>query len=186
MTDTPRQTDILSPWVNTEWFDELSRERGTETHTICGRIARGVWVPRHDLYQGYIDSFRDWFKTMVQEALYVEGWAKIKGVWKYVGPLISRVFGFHGTPDFIGKLIGQIALAIADWKTSIAKQKVWQLQCSGAYRILAEENGYRPIGQCLSVRLDKDGGIAKGESYGELSDTKYFLDALGLWRYFNV
>jgi hypothetical protein len=184
--DTPRQTDILKPYVNDEYFTELSRERGTETHTICGRIARGIWVPHHELYQGYVDSFKGWFKTMVEQALYVDGWAWIEGEkWVEVGPLISKAYNFRGSPDLIAKLKKEVLLSIVDWKTSVTKQKAWQLQVSGAYRILADENGYRPIGDCLSVRLDKDGKSAKAERYGDVYDQKYFLDALGLWRYFN-
>ena len=185
--DTPRQTDILSPWVNADYFTELSRERGSETHAICGKKARGIWVPSHELYQGYIDSFTDWFKTMVEEALYVDGWAwdSLTKIWVHVGPLVSKVYNFHGTPDLIARHKGQIGLSIDDWKTAVTKQKVWELQVSGAYRILAEENGYGPIGSCFSIRLDKDGGTAKAEEYGDLTDTKYFLDALGLYRYFN-
>ena len=82
--------------------------------------------------------------------------------------LLSRIFGFRGTPDFIGLLTGEKNLSIVDWKTSVSIQQAWQLQVSGAYRILAEENGYKPIERCLSLRLDKNGGQAKPKDYGNL------------------
>jgi hypothetical protein len=182
--DTPA---VLSPWVDSQWFTETDRERGTETHAVCSKIARGIWVPKHKLYQGYIDSFKNWYETMVEQALYVDGWAwdSLTKTWQKVGPLVSESFKFQGTPDFIGKLKGEIALAIPDWKTSISKQKVWKLQVSGAYRILAEENNYKPIGRCISLRLDKNGGDAKAEDLGHPIHQAYFLRALDLWRFFN-
>jgi len=182
---TPRQSDILSPYVNKEYFDEVSRLRGNDVHFACKKIARGVWIPSLPLHQGYVDSFKNWFKRHVKECLYCDGWQKIEGKWIEVGPLESPIYRFHGTPDFIGWLIGEPKLSIADWKTSIAKQKVWQLQVSGAYRILAEENGFPDIGQCFSVRLDKDGDQAHFDAIGDLFDTAYFLRARDLYAFFN-
>jgi hypothetical protein len=181
----PRQSDILSQWIDDQWFTETSRERGNEVHRATSAIARGLWVSPLRTNQGYVDSFQAWYDAMVIEVYYVEGWKKnINGLWQRVGPLISQL-GFQGTPDFIGLLRGDTYSSVTDWKTSVSKQKVWQLQVSGAYRTLAEENGYKPIGRCLSLRLDPDGGQAKLAEYGSLMDTAYFLRALDLWRFFH-
>jgi hypothetical protein len=73
---------------------------------------------------------------------------------------------------------------IVDWKTSVSIMKIWQLQVSGGYRLLAESKGYK-IDQCLSLRLDEHGGQAKPKEYGDLMDTAFFLRALDIYRFFH-
>lgn len=185
MNEIPRTTEIISPWVDDLWFDETSRERGTDVHRIISSTVRDLWAPIGRARQGYIDSFQAWFDAMVIRVLYCEGWQRSPwGEWIYIGPLISKL-GWSGLPDFIGLLKGEDLNSIVDWKTSVSKQKVWQLQVGGSYRLLAEENGFGPIGRCLSLRLDRDGGQAKVGEYGSPMDAAFFLRAFDLWRFFH-
>ncbi len=181
----PRQSEVLGlKLIDDQWFTETDRERGTSVHKAVNAILRELFVPPLKINQGYVDSFVAWKEAMVKQVLYAEGWACQDGVWSYVGPLVSKL-GFTGMPDFIGLLTGEITLAVVDWKTSLTKQKIWQLQVSGAYRILAEENNYKPIGRCLSLRLEKNGGQAKPTEYGDMMDVAFFCRALDLWRFVN-
>lgn len=180
----PRQSDVLSPFVDASWFTETDRERGLVVHKACNAFLRGLFIPALGTRAGYFKSFTDWADSMIKEVLYAEGWDHRDGVWTWHGPLISKL-GFTGTPDFIGLLTGEKDLSIVDWKTSVSIQKVWQLQVSGAYRIAAEDNGYKPIGRCLSLRLDKDGGQAKVKEYGSLMDVAFFCKHLDVWRFWN-
>lgn len=180
MNDLPRVSDIVKPWTETAWYTDADREKGNRVHRACAGIAKGLWIPRLALYQEYIDSFRNWFEEMVEEVVLVEGGGQ---------PLVSHEFGFKGTPDFIGKLKGDIGLTIVDWKTtqsaSVLMQKLWRLRISGGYRILAEANGYKPIGRAFALILDADGGPAHATAEGTLIDTAYFLNALNLNRFFS-
>jgi hypothetical protein len=89
-----RVTDIISPYVDSQWFTELDRERGTEVHRACRAIAKGLWVPPLKLHQGYVKSFQRWFEDAVEEVVLVEE------------RLDCPELGFTGQPDFIGRLKG--------------------------------------------------------------------------------
>jgi len=175
-SDLPRVSDVVSPYEDTTWYDDISRERGTAVHRIIKAILKGLWVPKHSLHQGYIDSFLGWKEEMVEEVILVEE------------PLVCVELGFRGRPDAILKLKGDIGLSIPDWKTSasasVLMKKLWRLRTAG-YRILAESNGYKPICRCLDLLLNVDGKPARATAEGELLDTAYFLRALDLHRFFN-
>ncbi len=87
-----RVTEIISPYVNTEWFSETDRERGQEVHKACAAIAKGFWVPPLKLHQGYVDSFQRWFDDCVEEVVLVEE------------RLVCTQMGFTGQLDFLGRL----------------------------------------------------------------------------------
>jgi len=173
--ELPRVSDIIGRYEDTTWYDEASRERGTIVHRIIKGLLKGLWIPKHPLHQGYIDSFLGWKEEMVEEVILVEE------------PLVCVEFGFRGRPDAILKLKGDIGLSIPDWKTSasasVLMKKLWRLR-TGGYRILAESNGYK-ICRCLDLLLNVDGKPARATAEGELLDTAYFLRALDLNRFLN-
>lgn len=175
--DIPRVSEIVSPYEDTTWYDDFSRERGNVVHRAIKAICKGLWVPSLKIHQGYVDSFHEWFDDMVEQVILVDP----------DKPLISRNFGFKGTPDFIGKIKSR-GLSIPDWKTSASAsktmKKIWKLRLAG-YKILAEENEFGPIESCFILMLDADGGRAKVVAEGELIDQAFFLRALDLYRYFE-
>lgn len=183
----PRVSEVIATKIiDTDWFTEADRERGTNVHNAILTYLRGLYVPRLKIGQGYVDSFKPWADTMVQEIRYADGYRFIDGVWLPYGPLISQT-GFTGRPDFIGVLKGDTGLSIVDWKTSLSVQKAWRLQVNGGYRLLAEENGFKPITRTLSLRLDRDGGPAKVKEYeNDPWDSVIFLDFLNVWRWFTT
>jgi hypothetical protein len=97
---------------------------------------------------------------------------------------VDADFGYHGEPDLIIKAKhGEIILV--DNKTPVQLFKTWRLQCAG-YVNLATKNDMKPD-KCGSLRLSRDGGIAKMDYYeNSLTDFNYFLSALNLWRLFNT
>ena len=179
----PRQSEVLAlKIVDDQWFTEVDRERGTLVHKAVNAFIRGLFIPGLKQHQGYLTSFTSWFEAMVKEVRYADGWINEDGIWRWHGPLVSQL-GFTGSPDFIGILTGDKLLSVVDWKTSVSKQQAWQLQVSGAYRVAAEDNGYKPIGRCLSLRLDKGGGQAKVTEYGSKMDIVIYLGLLNAWRF---
>ena len=176
MNDFPRVSDIVSPWEDTAWYDDVSRQRGNKVHNAIKGICKGLWVPKLRIHQGYVDSFQAWFDDMIEEVILVEE------------SLESLNFGFHGTLDFLGKVRSR-GRAIVDWKTSASAskkiKKLWKLRIGGGYTILAEENGYGPIEASFALMLNENGEKAKVVAEGELIDQAFFLRALDLERYFE-
>ena len=177
----PRQSEVLGRFIDAQWFKEVDRERGAAVHRAINVYIRGLFVPNLLQHQGYFESFDAWHKSMVKEVRYAEGWVYEDGIWVWRGPLLSKL-GYTGLPDFIGILTGETELSIVDWKTSVSVSKFWQLQVSGAYRMAAEDNGYK-IGRCLALRLDKDGGQAHVTEYGSRMDIAWFCKFLDAWRF---
>jgi hypothetical protein len=172
----PSVTEILKPWSDFSRIPpailEAASIRGTAVHDVCATIAKGLPVLNiPDECAGYVESFQRWFDLVVDEVLLVET------------RLVDTDFGYHGEPDLIVKAKhGEIILA--DNKTPLQLLKAWQLQCSGYFN-LADKNGYRPE-KSGSLRLDKNGGIAKMTYYdNSLQDFNLFLQALTLFRFFN-
>lgn len=172
----PRVSDVVSPFEDTSFYDDFSRERGNIVHRAIATYLKGLWVPPMRLHRGYFDSFRRWGDDMIEEVILVEQ------------PLQSLNFGFRGTLDCLAKIRSR-GRSIADWKTSASvsnrMKKTWKLRIGGGYTILAEENGYGPIEASFALMLNADGEKAKVIAEGELIDQAFFLRALDLERYFE-
>jgi hypothetical protein len=150
MTNHPRVSDILKPW---EKFDNVPEDRliqgqirGNVAHATLACYAKGLWYPPvPSIYQGYVDSGKNWLDKYVIEILLVEE------------TLVDEDMGFHGTPDLIVRMTDGI-LTLPDWKTPKAKSKMWQARMA-AYRHLARHNGYL-VEKVGTVRLREDGSPA--------------------------
>lgn len=178
MNDFPHVTQILEPWVDFSKVDpdvlEHAANRGTKVHKHCAAIAKGLWLPRpEEELKGYIESFKKWFALVTEVALAEE-------------TLIDRKLGYQGTPDLVVKIEGVNGLILCDLKTSIALQKTWELQIA-AYWNLCVANNYdvNPL-YCGSLRLNKDGKIAKMDYIKDIyKKFNIFLGGLNIYRYFK-
>jgi len=68
--------------------------------------------------------------------------------------LISEEWQFGGTPDVIGLVLGE--LSILDWKSGKFGYPDSWIQ-PVAYKVLAEENGYKPIKRFDVLQMPRDG-----------------------------
>ena len=169
-----RVTEILAPYQNFSGIppDVLSHasERGTLVHKICAIHAKGLpWLlDITSECQGYVDSFKDWFKNMVQKVVFVEK------------RLTDKDLGFSGQIDLLVRLkSGKVALI--DLKTPAAIGKTWRMQLA-AYAYLARKE--RTVDQVGSLRLSKDGAVGKVDWLDEEGrDLAAFMNALSLANY---
>ena len=148
-------------------------ERGTAAHRICAALVQGLWVPSiPDDCRGYIESFRLW-TPYIEETVLVEK------------ELVDDKLGYQGRPDWIGRIRGDKTLTVLDWKTSLAKGRLWQAQLA-AYGHLAEVGLDRPIGRLASLRLKSDGKKPILDDYRrDPHDMAAFASALNAYRYFK-
>lgn len=174
----PSVTQVLAPYAG---FDrvrpdvlEAACARGTDTHTPCLAIASGVpFVFVKPELQGYVDSFRRWRDSMVDEVIAVEP------------ALVHTSYLYTGMPDLIVRLKNETEQSVWDLKTSKSKGRVWCGQLA-AYKELAIHSGYGAHRVC-SLRLREDGSMPIADEY-TYSDRDFaaFLSALNAWRYFNA
>ena len=155
-TGYPSTTQVIRPYINTDWFTEEDQERGNAVHRAMKCHALGLWTPplRAD-WQPYFDSGRRWFDSMVVEIILVEE------------RLVDEMRAYCGQPDLIAVLKGDEMYrkkTLVDYKTSQAKSKWWPLQIS-SYRRLAEVDRGLICSRGMSVRLMKDGSAVKIDEY---------------------
>ncbi len=177
-TGLPSVTDILSPFIDKDWFTEESRLRGTAIHAAATCHLTGVWsLPLDPDYQGYFDSFKRWADLMIDKIILVEE------------RLIDPVFKYCGKPDLVAVLKGDAWNTLVDWKTSIAASKTWSLQVA-AYRNLSVTDRGIDTSRGMCVRLKKDGKMPKPDEYAAKyiayeNDLNKFKAALSLHKHFN-
>jgi hypothetical protein len=173
----PSVTSVISPWVDFSHIPpdrlELASERGTRVHTACAAFAMGF--PPGGLQEGdhgYLQSFEQWFFTVVQDVILVEE------------RLVHEALGFHGQPDLVIRArSGEVMLV--DLKTPLVKSKSWRVQMA-AYRELCIVNGYK-IDRAGSLRLDPEGKPPKCDWYEEgAQDFTVFLSCLNATRFFST
>jgi hypothetical protein len=173
-TGYPSTTNVIKPWVNTEWFTEEDRERGSAVHTAMKAHALGLWHPplRKD-WQPYFDSGRLWFDKVVKEVVLVEE------------RLIDESRGYCGQPDLIAVLHADKYPSLIDYKTSQAKGKWWPLQIASYRRLAAVDRGIE-CKRGIGVRLRKDGSIAKATEYKEFPHhLNVFTGMMNAYNFFN-
>lgn len=168
-------TQALSPFADFSRVPpatlEAACERGSVLHRAFALHASGLWFPALATdYQGYFDSFCNWFDLAVEETLAVEE------------EMACGVYGFCGHPDFVGVIRGDEFPSLIDWKTGQAKMKSHRLQVA-AYHHLAKKYGVRRV---LLVHPKPDGGKASvvGHSGTLARDFATFLNCLSAYRYF--
>lgn len=172
-TGLPSSTQILSPFINKDYFLPEHRERGSKVHASLSTSLQGLFMVGHPQYQGYIESGLRWIESMVQEVVLVEE------------RLVDKAMGFCGQPDLIAILKGEDQNSLVDWKTSVAPSKVWAAQIA-SYRLLASTDKGIQTHRGLTVLLDASGGMARAKEYTEFDrDLNVFISALNCFNAFN-
>jgi hypothetical protein len=173
-TGYPSSTQVIRPFVKTEWFTDEDRERGNAVHEAMAAHAKGLWTPplRPD-WQPYVDSGRRWFDNTISEVLLVEE------------RLIDEERKWCGKPDLIAIIKGDTDPTLIDYKTAQAAEKIWALQAA-SYRRLAEVDRGIICHRSISVRPDKNGKSAKIKEYTNYSrHLNIFIGMVNAWNFLN-
>lgn len=173
-TPYPSVTQILKPYIDTEWFTPEHAKRGTTVHAACEAHLSGLFMmPLPPEYQPYFDSFRKWVDQVVDRVVLSEE------------RLVDSARGYCGKPDAILVIKGDDTNSLWDWKTSQAYQPWWLLQGS-AYRSLAKVNGIE-TSRGGSVRLKKDGSGCLIDMWPDnpSKDMNIFTGLLNAHNFFN-
>lgn len=177
----PSVTQVLSVYQDFSQIPEHvlnhAAERGTKVHAACAAHAQGLWVPPlEDEVRGYFESGRNWFDSVVEEVVLVEG------------ELVDKGLGFCGHPDLICRIKGDTAFTVVDYKTPAVKNLIWRAQLA-AYKHLVEATrpGQWIVQRVLSLRLSKEGKPPKVDEYlNSPKDFAAFLSALNAYRNFKA
>lgn len=174
-TGLPSVTDIIRPYINSDWYTEESQERGTAVHAACAAYLLKLYAPPvKPEWKGYVDSFKRWAESVIEDVILVEK------------RLIDEKLAFCGKPDMIVKLKGDKRLSLPDIKTGQATLRAWQIQ-SAAYRHLARVNGIE-TSRGFPVRLKEDGsGTLPIIDYSKniQKDFNVFQGLLNSYNYFH-
>lgn len=145
-TGLPSVTDILTVWIDKQWFKEHHQRRGQSCHDYMACYALDLpFLGRgfNPLWEPYIRSGREWFDKNIKKVIIVEERFQIDG-------------DYCGQEDLVAELTtGKVALI--DWKTSIAEAKYWKFQTAG-YQNLIERKTQIRIDTRICVRLRKEYG----------------------------
>ena len=172
-TPFPSVTQVLRPWIDTQWFTPESRDRGSAVHNELAEYLNGRPAFLCDLlpeWRGYFDSGRRWIDAHVIEVLLAET------------RLSDPQWRFCGQPDLICKTKLHSSILL-DWKTG-AKARWHRLQIAG-YRHLARP--IWPTDRGLTIRLHPDGSMPSVDEHAANieQDLNRLLSAVNLWWYFN-
>jgi hypothetical protein len=174
-TGYPSVTQILSPWIDTEWFTEESRERGTAVHEHCAAFLTGKYmIPIKREWSGYVNSFKLWADINLKSLILSEE------------RLIDKSFGYCGQLDIACTLKTKKGIGVIDLKTGAKAD--WHCLQVAAYRKLFDIANPQVITQWgLGIRLKKDGSIPIVDKFSNdiLMDFNLFLSALNCWKFFN-
>ena len=173
-TGLPSVTEILSPYISSEWFTEVSRNRGDAVHSACSAYLQGLFIPPlAPEHQPYFDSARRWIDSAVDRVILAEE------------RLVDPVRGYCGKPDLIAVLRGDECTALVDFKTGQATAPAWRLQIA-AYRKLALTKHIMTV-RGMSVRLKADGSGALITEYPKdySRDINIFEGLLNAFYFFN-
>ena len=173
----PSVTEILSPYIDKDWFTDESRDRGTAVHAAISAHLQGVWVkPLAPDHQPYFDSARRWIDLAVDMVIMVET------------RLEDPRMGFCGKPDLVCTLKGDDRLALADFKTAQATAPWWKIQLD-AYKHLYGTATKKFIYRKMSVRTKKDGSGCLINEYasaaGQVHNFNIFTGLLNAHKFFK-
>ncbi len=185
-TGFPSVTQSLKFHIDTQFFTDEARDRGSAVHGAAAAHLLGLFIaPLPDAWQGYFDSFRRWADLMVDRVVVVEQ------------RLVDPELGIAGKPDLVAVLRADDCNALVDWKTG-APSKWWPLQIA-AYRKLLKVGCFtnadgKPVefagidttrGGC--VRLYASGRAGKFYEYTDTfqRDLNIFYSVLNAYKYFE-
>lgn len=172
-TGLPSVSDILRPYVDTDWYTEESRDRGQAVHAAIRADLEGSYViPLPRRWRGYWESYCRWRDKFGPVPILVEQ-RLIDERLRYCGQL-----DVCAVVELIGKGAGLI-----DFKTSISKHKIWPIALAG-YRNLLKVNGYGTAwAGNLRIRADGSMPIYDQASDDYSSDFNRFLGCVNMYHY---
>jgi len=163
-TGYPSVTDILSPWVDTQWFKPIHAKRGDAIHGAVKLDLQGMFVPSlPPAWQIYVDSYYP-FKKHIVEIIGIEE------------RLISQEEGYCGQYDLLARMDERFhnAIALLDWKSSQAKYSWWKPQLGGYANLIIKKKGISPD-IAISARLRKDPGKKILIDVYDKNDIQHFM-----------
>ena len=171
-------TEVLGKYFDWNSIPETALanacRRGTDTHTACHSYAMlGYVIGLPGDCEGYLKSFINWYDQNVVETLMAEE------------RLTDKRLGFTGRPDFVF-ILKTNEIVLVDIKTPLAEQPTWKCQLA-AYWYLIENQKHIQLDDLMSLRLQPDGGPAKGVRYrgSRAVAVNAFLSALNAHRFIN-
>jgi hypothetical protein len=174
-TPYPSVTQIIRPYINTEWFTEESAARGSAVHAACSAYVQGLFVPPLPAeWKGYFESFKKWSGNTDKVLLAEER-------------LIDPALRFCGKPDLIITHKSTSGNILVDLKTGAADAKWYALQ-NAAYRHLATKKE-KPIpthrGITLRLKSDGTGCLATEYKADFRREFNVFLGLINAHYFFN-
>jgi len=171
-TGFPSVTEIIKPYIDTEWFRQEHLDRGSAVHAAMEAHALCLYVPPlRPKWQPYFDSGRKWFDASVDEVYLVEK------------RLIDKKLGYCGKPDIVCAIKGDSRIILPDYKTSQTYQSWWEIQ-GAAYKKLVTGEGI-PCHQTISVRTKKDGSGCLINEHKNESAFNIFIGLLNAHQFFK-
>ncbi len=168
-TGLPSVTNILSPWIDKQWFTAESCHRGTQVHEqVYSHLAHEFFACKPE-YEVYYESFKK-FEPRIRKVVLAEE------------RLADHDLGFCGQPDIVFVDDEDSVLTLGDWKTSIAVAKYYQLQLGG-YSILLKSQRNIKVEKLMLIRLRKE--VDKNpliNIYSILDCERLFLNQLELYK----
>lgn len=144
-TGFPSVTELIKPYIDTEWFTEEARGRGSAVHAACAANLLGLFVVQlPDEWIGYYNSFIKWFDVVRPKPMVVEK------------RFSDARLGFCGQLDLV--FVDGQQCVLVDLKTSQQKQGWWELQYA-AYKHLFDLNYLEKIHRGGCLRLKPDGSM---------------------------
>lgn len=174
LTGLPSVTEIIRPYIQTEYFTEESAARGSAVHSACSAYIQALFVPPLPAeWQGYFESFKRWSGNVDKVLLAEER-------------LIDLVLRFCGQPDLIITHKATSGKILIDLKTGAADAKWYAIQ-NAAYRHLAAKRE-KPIptqrGMTLRLKADGSGCLATEYKADYRREFNVFLGLLNAHFYF--
>lgn len=166
----PTVTQILRPFIATEFMTDEGRDKGTAVHDLCQEVLEGRSSVPNFKYAGYMISFDKFIQKYLDSYVFLEKRLK------------DNSYGFSGRPDGLFYItLRNDGSYIGDWKTG-GMQKTYAGQLAG-YWHLARKNGYSDCVGGFDLILDKDGKMARPVFVDHIErEFRYFLNALSAFK----
>lgn len=174
-----RVTEVLKLYSGLDAIDPevlaKAADRGKRVHGFCELYVRNLLIddPDDDC-RNYVDSFKDWFDSMVDDVIMIEE------------RMNSEKYRLSGKFDLLVKLKGCDCFTLVDIKTPLAVSRTWPLQ-TAAYRMLLREDKGINAGRRACLMLPRtEGALPMFIEYKEHErDEALYLKALELHRFFQ-
>ena len=185
----PSVTEILREWIEieiygTKYFVNINngvaipseqfrrlQEFGRAVHKGGKFILKGLglnWSALADSLKESLKQLQKWVEEFRAKPVLVEE------------PLYSKIYGYAGTPDFIGHIKGNKFLTIVDIGTGMLTMKGYQ---TSAYEQLFRENErYRGKIERVALSVPRNGDSYKPIPLNNRKDWKLFYSKFYIWK----